>query len=595
MPERRIPYLHWFLLAVAVAALLIGFLGWHTYESHRFFGHIGNEFVRQTQAISRVRALRWELTQAAHHVVLFGNGEERRKAYDDAARRLETELEADLGLPEQAPDRASFAPLAELARRIGAIEREAMDAAQEDRQDEALGLLHSPEYMESTRGLCAQADAHSESVYDRLQGRLRSHGESEIVFFSIDLAVLLFAGGLWWTLGVRLQKWRALADSELGKRINAELHLRQAQKMEALGQMAAGVGHDFKNLLSTIQGYADLASRAAERGKVDQVSLKGIQAAAQQGAAVTGALLTFSHNTGPERRPLDLFRLLSETAGQLRQTLPTGVEIAVRSDLPPEQCRILGDRSQLQQLLINLASNAADAMPSGGRLTMTLGAGGNGNADGRHAPVPSRICLSVTDTGRGVPAEIRERIFEPFFTTKGRGQGTGLGLAIVHGIAVDHGATVDVASVVGEGTTFRLCFPREESVSSSDPTLAADLHGVLLIASPDAYQAQLLSSAVGRLGLKAERVAHWQGLLDALGRYRDAALTVVLDTAFTDCKARECRDALDATGARPRVLILTERGASAVAEYESAGFMVLERPLALAELVRLIARGDTAR
>jgi len=595
MPERRIPYLHWFVLAVAVAALLIGFLGWHIYESHRFFGHIGNEFIRQTEAITQVRALRWELTQAAHHVVLFGAGEGRREAYDDAARRLDLELAANLGLPKEGLEAGGLAVLAELVRGLEAIEREAMAAAAAGRQDEALDLLHSPKYTEGVRMLCSEADAHAKSVYDRLKGRLRSHGESEIVFFSIDLAVLLFAGGLWWSLGVRLHKWRALADSELGKRIKAEVHLRQAQKMEALGQMAAGVGHDFKNLLSTIQGYADLASRAAERGEVDQASLKGIQAAAQQGAAVTGGLLTFSHNAGPEWRPVDFCELLSETMGQLRQTLPPSVEISVRSDLPPEHCQILGDRNQLQQLLINLVSNAADAMPSGGRLTMTLSAGENGDADRREAPAPSLICLSVSDTGRGIPAEIRERIFEPFFTTKGRGQGTGLGLAIVHGIAMDHGATVDVTSAVGDGTTFRLCFPCEESDGVSDRPLASALQGVLLIASRDAYQAQLLSSAVGRLGLEAERVPDWQGLLKSLGRQRDATPTVVLDTAFTDCGARECRDAFAATGAGPRVLILTERGAPAVTEYEDAGFMVLERPLPLAELVRLIARGNAPR
>jgi hypothetical protein len=241
MHERRIPVLGWFLLAVGVASLLILVLGWHIYESHRFFGQIGSEFVRQTEAIAKVRGLRWELTQAAHHVVLFGDGEDRRKACEDAQRRLETELDADLGLPARAPERASLAVLADLTRRLGAIEAQAMAAAREVRKDEALDLLHSAEYTESTRLLCAQADAHSKSVYDRLQGRLRSHGESELVFFSIDVAILLFAGGLWWQLGVRLRNWRALADSELGKRINAEVQLRQAQKMESLGQMAAGV------------------------------------------------------------------------------------------------------------------------------------------------------------------------------------------------------------------------------------------------------------------------------------------------------------------------------------------------------------------
>ncbi len=209
---------------------------------------------------------------------------------------------------------------------------------------------------------------------------------------------------------------------------------------------------------------------------------------------------------------------------------------------------------------------------------------------GTPGPSPSSA-LTVSDTGQGIPPEIRERIFEPFFTTKGRGQGTGLGLAIVHAIAADHGATVEVSSVPGKGTTFRLCFPRDESAAALGPPPVRDLEGVLLIAVRDPYQGQLFASAVERLGLGAERVADWQGLLDALHRHRGTDLTVLLDADFTECSARHCSEAFAATGARPRVLILTERDAPSVGEYEDAGFMVLERPLPLAELVRLVAKG----
>ena len=372
MPERSIPYPGWFLLAVAAAALLFLLLGWHVYASNRFFTQIGSEFEQQTEAITAVRALRWELTQAAHHVVLFGATEERRKVYDDAARRLDAEFDAGLGLPEDAPERAGFTALANLARQLGTIERQAMDAALEKRPTEALDLLHSPEYAETTRVLCAQADAHAKSVYARLKERLQSHGQSEIAFFSVDIIVFLFAVGLWWLLGVRLQRWRELAEGEVSRRISAEEQLRQSQKMEALGRMAAGVGHDFKNVLSTILGYADLASRAAERGQTDRASLNGIQAAAQQGAAVTQALLTFSHNTGPEREAVDLCRLITETTDLLRQTLPASIQIATQLDLPADECRIIGDRNRLQQVLLNLALNAGDAMPNGGQLTIAL-------------------------------------------------------------------------------------------------------------------------------------------------------------------------------------------------------------------------------
>jgi hypothetical protein len=231
MQQRHLPFQRWLLLASAVAALLIAFLGWHIYESHRFFGQVGTDFVRQTETIARVRQLRWKLTQAAHHVVLFGDGEDRRRAYGHGKRRLEAELDAGVGLPQQVADRASLAVLAELSRELGAIEGEAMAAARDGRRDDALSLLHSPDYVEGTGVFCARADAHLKAVYERLEERLQSHGASEIVFFSVDVAVLVFAGTLWWLLGVRLQRWRALADSETGRRILAEVKLRQAENL----------------------------------------------------------------------------------------------------------------------------------------------------------------------------------------------------------------------------------------------------------------------------------------------------------------------------------------------------------------------------
>ncbi|MEJ2577393.1 MAG: ATP-binding protein [Gammaproteobacteria bacterium] len=397
--------------------------------------------------------------------------------------------------------------------------------------------------------------------------------------------MLLFAAALWWLLGVRLRTWRARAGAELSKRRDTEEKLRQAQKMEALGQMAAGVGHDFKNVLGAIIGYADLALRAAGQGRVDEASLKGIEAAAQQGAAVTGALLTFSHNTKPERQPVDLCALLKDTTELLRRMLPAPTEIAVRMELPADRCRIMGDRTQLQQLLINLALNAGDAMPTGGTLTIALtpdeGKGGEA-PDG----AGSGVCLTVSDTGKGIAPEISDRIFEPFFTTKARGQRTGLGLAIVHAVAVEHGARVAVSSVPGEGATFRVCFPRGHEVPAAAPVAVEGSRGAVLIASRDPYEAQLLVSAIGRLGLVTERVADWAALVADL-QQREAA-TVVMDAGFSPLGAGDCSRTLAATRASPRVLVLAERDDASVREYEDAGCMVLERPLALAELIRLI-------
>ncbi len=542
MSERRIPFLGWLLPAAAAVALLIAFLGWHIVESHRFFGQIGDDFARETQALVGVRARRAELTQAAHHIVLFGPKEGREQAYEEAERGLAAELAAQPALATQAPE------LVALTERLGATERQAIAAALAGRQAEALDLLHSPEYMEQSRLLCAQADAQSQAVYARLNQRLREHGWSALAFFTVDSAILLFAVGLWWGLGV-------------------------------------GVGHDFKNVLGAIQGYADLALRAAERGDLDRASLDGIRAAAEQGAAVTGALLAFSQKAGPEWAPVDLHALVAQTAELLRPMLPPGVELAFETRVPPEQCRVLGDRTQLQQALVNLAINAGEAMPEGGRVRIALEADDD----------PQRICLGVSDTGRGIAPEIRERIFEPFFTTKARGQGTGLGLAIVHAIAASHGARIDLSSTPGEGTRLRLCLARERPAPGAPEPPAAVETRSALIAARDPYQGALLASAIGRGGLTTELVADWDGLLAALRRSREGRLDLVLEDGFAGRGPAEYAEALRAGPGLDRVLVLADRGSSAIAEYEEAGCLVLERPLALAEVARLLAGGGAPR
>lgn len=582
MSDRRVLFLGWWLLAAAVAALLIAFLGWHIHESHHFFGAIGSEFAGDAQALVGVRMRRGELTQAAHHIVLFGPDEGRQRAYEEARQALADELAAHPRIAAQS------GALVSLTERLGAIEREAIAAALDGRQAEGLALLHSPDYMEQTRLLCAEADVQSQAVYARLEERLRDHGRGELVFFGIDLAILLFAAGLWWGLWVRLRRWRALADSELGKRISAEMQLRQAQKMEALGQMAAGVGHDFKNVLGAILGYADLALRAADRDHVDRASLKGIRAAAEQGTAVTGALLAFSRKAGPEWAPVDLPRLIADTADVLRPMLPAGIEVETATDLPAQACRVLGDRVQLQQALVNLAINAAEAMRGGGRVRIAVESSiAQGGAPG--------VCVRVVDTGRGIAPEIRERVFEPFFTTKARGQGTGLGLAIVHAVAVSHGATVDFDSTPGQGTCFRLCFARTAPAPTAPAPRPAGAKGTALIAARDAYQGSLLASAVGRLGLDAEPVADWDALLAALQQLRDRPLTLLWEEGFAGRSARDCTAAMAAMHGLARVLVVTERDSPAIAEYEEAGCMVLERPLVLAEVARLVAGGEAAQ
>jgi nitrogen-specific signal transduction histidine kinase len=240
---------------------------------------------------------------------------------------------------------------------------------------------------------------------------------------------------------------------------------RQAQKMEAVGQLAGGVAHDFNNLLTVIVGYANLiqASLGPEnelRGKVAE-----IQRAAEQAAVLTGQLLAFSRKQPRQQRLLDLNRVVDDMQDILRRLIAEDIDLKFRLD--PAGCPISADANHLSQVLMNLVVNARDAMPIGGKLIVATRMAWRefeySDGDGVR-PAGRYAVLSVADTGLGMDSETRSRIFEPFFSTKGVGKGTGLGLSTVYGIVVQHGGWIEVESEPGRGTTFRIYLPAAGAV-----------------------------------------------------------------------------------------------------------------------------------
>ncbi len=241
---------------------------------------------------------------------------------------------------------------------------------------------------------------------------------------------------------------------DITERIRLEERVHHAQKLDAIGRLAGGVAHDFNNLLAVISANASvLALELGSNGMLQEV-----MQAADQAAAMTKQLLAISRNQSLERRPIDLGALIAGALGLLRRMCAAGVTLTFSA--PEEPCWVLGDESQLHQVLLNLVVNARDALPHGGHVEIALSASRQSPAplgpDARDAPM---LQLLVKDDGQGMDEATRARIFEPFFTTKQPGSGTGLGLATVLGIVKQHGGSIEVSSQVGQGTSFRVLLP----------------------------------------------------------------------------------------------------------------------------------------
>jgi hypothetical protein len=246
---------------------------------------------------------------------------------------------------------------------------------------------------------------------------------------------------------------------DVTERHRLEEQLRQAQKMEAIGQLASGVAHDFNNMLTSIMGNASVLRHDGALAPEQVSSINEILVAAERAANLTRKLLLFSRKEALQMVNLDLNDSVKQIVKMLQRIL--GETILVGVEAAPELPLILGDPGMIDQVLLNLAVNARDAMNGAGRLTIKTALVSAAAGPGEKA-AKAGVCLSVSDTGCGIRAEHLPHIFEPFFTTKEPGKGTGLGLATVYGIVKQHGGSIDIATTVGRGTSFRIIFPATE-------------------------------------------------------------------------------------------------------------------------------------
>src|SRR6266404_5402687 len=254
--------------------------------------------------------------------------------------------------------------------------------------------------------------------------------------------------------------YQLLILQDITERVRLENELRQAQKMEAVGRLAAGVAHDFNNILTVILGNTALQLRNPHLDERLSASLQQVERAAERATALTRQLLAYSRKQIIQRRPLALNKVVEQTVAMLRRII--GEHIALDMRLAPDLPPIFADSSSVDQVILNLALNARDAMPEGGKLTFTAHpveideAARTRNPEAQLGP---HICLAVKDTGQGMDPTTVGRMFEPFFTTKDPGKGTGMGLATVYGVLKQHGGWIEVDSKPRHGTTIRAFFP----------------------------------------------------------------------------------------------------------------------------------------
>ncbi|MBD0338240.1 MAG: PAS domain S-box protein [Thermoleophilia bacterium] len=317
---------------------------------------------------------------------------------------------------------------------------------------------------------------------------------------------------------------------DVAERKRLEEQLLQAQKMEAVGRLAGGVAHDFNNLLLVIRGYGDLLLQRLE-GKQEATDVREITAAAERAASLTGQLLAFSRRQVVDPRTLALHEVVRETEGRLRKVLG---DVELTTELGDEGSFVRADRVQLDQVLLNLAVNARDAMPDGGRFgietsTLTLSppaAAGLGLAPGEY------VALAAIDTGHGMDAETLAHIFEPFFTTKSPDLGTGLGLSTVYGIATQAGGTVLASSTPGAGSTLTLYLPRHATGTVEDEPLEDDVDvagaETILLVEDDERVRLLVSQMLASFGYSVTAVGDPTAAVELAGRLEP------LDLLLTD-------------------------------------------------------------
>jgi len=413
--------------------------------------------------------------------------------------------------------------------------------------------------------------------------RLVSSGESKVMGRRIEIAALRrdgtefpveiaitripLVGAPTFTGYIRDLTERKQAEDKLRE---SEEQLRQSHKMEAIGTLAGGVAHDFNNILTAILGYAVLLKRGLDSRETAERAADVIEKAAQRGAALTRQLLGFARKGKNQTIPVDLAETIHEVLELLNRTLEKNIRITQVENGP--RLFVSGDPAQLQQVILNLAVNARDAMPDGGELRFGIESVNLDAEACRRCPGTTpgeHVRLSIKDTGCGIPDDVMARIFEPFFTTKERGKGTGMGLAMVYGIVENHGGGIRVESRVGSGTTFEIYLPRSFGVpmdvpATADPGVRGS--GRILVVDDEEAVREVTADLLKDLGYDVATCVDGVDAVEYYTRHADEIDLILVDLVMPRMGGRECFRALKELNPDVRAILCTGYGFNIAAQ-----------------------------
>jgi two-component system cell cycle sensor histidine kinase/response regulator CckA len=336
-----------------------------------------------------------------------------------------------------------------------------------------------------------------------------------------------------------------IVNRDITERRKLEDQLRQAQKMDAIGRLSGGIAHDFNNLLGIIIGYGELLEEDIPTSSPQREGVEEILKAGRKAASLTRQLLAFSRQQMQELKILDLNLVVSDVQKMLQRMIGEDIDLTTRLDSDLGKVKV--DQSQVEQVILNLAVNARDAMPQGGKLFIETA---NAELDEVFArqfqfaiELGAYVCLTVTDTGTGMDATTQSKIFEPFFTTKEKGKGTGLGLATVYGVVKQSGGYISVYSEVGLGTTFKIYFRRVDPVPQTEESYAPEAEfrkrsETILLVEDEAGLRNLTRNLLERLGYRVLPASHAKEALEVSRRHNNTIHLMLTDVVMPGVDGR---------------------------------------------------------